>query len=70
MPCPSVVAHHRSHGVQVSQALVVAAKNESEEEFLRRKRAREHELREAEDTGVQVRDREVCAFDLKLCCVV
>ena len=43
--------------MQVSQALVVAAKNETEEEFLRRKRAREHELREAGDTGVQVRDR-------------
>ena len=64
------MAHHRSHGAQVSRALVVAAKNESEEEFLRRKRAREHELREAEDTGVQVRDRKVRAFGLKLCRVV
>ena len=44
-----------SPGVQVSVALINAAKSMSEEEFIRRKRARDMEMREADDTGVQVR---------------
>ena len=46
----------------MSAALVTAATNESEEEFLRRKRAREHELREAGDTGIQVRDKKIISL--------
>jgi len=54
-PTHSLPTPNLNLNVQVSKALVTAAKNESEENFQRRKRAREHEMQLAEDSGVEVR---------------